>query len=59
MHLYILKPGEQGPMEFDISRVTARSGSLELAWRREQAKAGNGVGYDISETWLVKEQVEC
>jgi hypothetical protein len=54
LHPYLLKPRDMKPLEFDIPREATQSGVLNLTWRPEPGRGGNGRGCQISEVWLIK-----
>ncbi|HEV8147134.1 MAG TPA: hypothetical protein VGP79_12170, partial [Bryobacteraceae bacterium] len=54
IHPLIAKPTPYAPIEFDIPAEATASGSLDLAWNREQGLGGNGRGCQVAEVWLIK-----
>jgi len=54
IHPLIAKPTPYAAIEFDIPAEATASGSLDLAWNREQGLGGNGRGCQVAEVWLIK-----
>ena len=54
LHPFLLKPRDMKPLEFDIPREATRAGDLNLTWRAEPGRGGNGRGCQVSEVWLIK-----
>ena len=57
IHPFLLKPFPREPMEFDIPWEATRQGSLTLSLSREPGKGGLGAGHEISEIWIIKQQL--
>ncbi len=54
VHGWISRPVPFKPLEFDVPKQAASSGTLELKFSREPGLAGNGRGLEIGEVWLIK-----
>jgi hypothetical protein len=54
VHPFLAKPRSMVPLEFDIPLEATRFGSLNLSWRAEPGRGGNGRGCQVSEVWLIK-----
>ncbi|GAC1467109.1 MAG: hypothetical protein NVSMB9_08380 [Isosphaeraceae bacterium] len=54
VHPWLAKPDPVGPLEFDVPRKTIADGRLELSWRQEQGRGGNGRGCQVAEVWLIR-----
>jgi hypothetical protein len=54
VHDWLQKPNPPVPVEFDIPAAATASGRLDLAWRQEPGKGGNGRGCQVAEVWLIR-----
>jgi len=54
IHPYITRERPIKPVEFEIPREATRDGRLELAWRQEPGRGGNGRGCQVAEVWLIE-----
>jgi hypothetical protein len=55
VHDWLQKPNPPVPVEFEIPAAATASGQLDLAWRQEPGKGGNGRGCQVAEVWLIRE----
>jgi hypothetical protein len=52
VHSFVNRPYE--PLEFPIPTAATAGGKLELQWRGQLGRAGNGRGCQLAEIWLLK-----
>jgi hypothetical protein len=54
VHDFIAKPWPPAPLEFDLPAATHADGVLELTFRQEPGRGGNGRGCQVTEVWVIK-----
>lgn len=54
VHDWLKKPDPPVPLEFDVPPQATADGTLELTWRQEPGKGGNGRGCQVAEVWLIR-----
>jgi hypothetical protein len=54
VHDWLKKPDPPQPLEFDIPPLATVDGRLNLFWRQEPGKGGNGRGCQVAEVWLIR-----
>jgi hypothetical protein len=54
VHPLIDKALDVKPVEFDVPRAATKTGELNLTWRQEPGRGGNGRGCQVAEVWLIK-----
>jgi hypothetical protein len=55
IHPFLKKQFPPRPLEFDIPREAAASGSLSLKWFGTPGMGGNGRGNQVAEVWLIRQ----
>jgi len=54
VHDFIAKPWPPAPLEFDLPAAAHADGVLELTFRQEPGRGGNGRGCQVTEVWVLK-----
>jgi len=58
VHPWIEKPAGGEPLVFPIPPEAYSTGALDLMWRQEPGRGGNGRGCQVCQVWLIREPGE-